>query len=235
MYSALAISLIMHLAIMRVLPWLESARAKPPIAIIAEFMQPPPPPAEAPTESKPDEPITKPEVVKVEQPKPKPQAVPVLASRHADSIDNHYTVPDAPQPAVAPSEPSAPAVEESASATPTTTSASNNATSTPSTSTWDDSDVWDEYGSNLQKLCERYKKYPEIARRRGWQGAGNVVVRFSAEGKTISIAIEQSTGQESLDNQALEMVRKSLADLPLPPKFKGKAFKLTIPVDFKLE
>ena len=66
MYSALTISLIMHLSIMRALPWLEAARAKPPIAIIAELMQPPPPPpAETPTELKPDEPITKPEVVKV--------------------------------------------------------------------------------------------------------------------------------------------------------------------------
>lgn len=236
MYSALTISLIMHLSIMRALPWLEAARAKPPIAIIAELMQPPPPPpAETPTELKPDEPITKPEVVKVEQPKPKPQAEPVLASRHADPIDNRYTVPDTPQPAIAPSEPTAPAAEAPTSTAAATPSASSNSASSPSTSTWNDSDVWDEYGNDLQKLCERYKRYPEIARRRGWQGAGTVVVRFSAEGKTISVSTEKSTGQKVLDEQAIEMVKKSLADLPLPHKFKGREFKLTIPVDFKLE
>jgi periplasmic protein TonB len=234
--SALILSLVMHFAIMRALPWLEAVRAKPPIAIMAELMQPPPPPpAEAPAEPKPDESITKPEVVKVEQLKPKPQAAPVLTSRHADSIDNRYVVPETPQPAIIPSESAAPVAEASTETVAATPSASSNAASSPSTSNWDDSDVWDEFGSNLQKLCERYKRYPEIARRRGWQGSGAVVVRFSKEGKTLSITIEQSTGQNSLDDQALEMVRKSLADLPLPTKFRGREFKLTIPVDFKLE
>lgn len=244
MYGALAISLVMHLALMRALPWLETVRAKPPITIMAELLQPPPPPPaqsplKPPVEPKP---ISQPETVKPTQPMPKPQvaAQPVLAAKQAAQDHADYSVPDTPQPAIAPSEPTAPAapvVEESASSAPApvTTAASNNPASSSSTSTWDDSDVWDEYGRDLQRLCERYKQYPEIARRRGWQGAGKVIVRFSAEGKNTSIAIEKSTGQKSLDEQALEMVRKSLNDLPVPPKFKGKEFKLTIPIDFKLE
>lgn len=236
MYSALAVSIIMHFAILRALPWLEAIKAKPPITIIAELMQsPPPPPAESSVEPKP---INQPEIVKPTQPKTQTVAQPVLAAKQAEQTPTDYRVPDTPQPAIVPSEPTAsaaPIVEQSSSSASAVSSSSSNSASAPSISNWDDSDVWDDYGRNLQALCERYKQYPEIARRRGWQGAGSVIVRFSAEGKTTSIAIEKTTGQKSLDDQALEMVKKSLNNLPVPPKFKGREFKLTIPVDFKLE
>ena len=62
-----------------------------------------------------------------------------------------------------------------------------------------------------------------------------MVVKFSAGGKLLSIAIEQSTRQKALDDQALEMVRQSLADLPLPSQMNGHEFKISVPVDFKLE
>lgn len=240
---ALAISLVMHLTIMRALPWLEAVKTPLPLNIIAELkvlaLPPPPPPAE----SKPIEPPTKPEVVKpTQQPKPtpKPQAVatPVLAAQHTEQVSN-YTVPDIPKPAIMPTQPSpvaAPEAQTKETSAPTTSSAPSNAVSSPtSTSTWEDSDVWDEYGSNLQRLCERNKQYPAIAIRRGYQGSGKVLVRFSAEGKTTSVTMAMSTGQKSLDDQAIEMVKKSLNELPVPAKFKGREFKLTIPVDFKLE
>ena len=239
---ALAISLVMHLTIMRALPWLEAVKTPLPLNIIAELqtLAPPPPP---PAESKPIEPLTKPEVVKpTQQPKPtpKPQAVatPVLAAQHTEQVSN-YTVLDIPKPAIMPTQPSpvaAPETHSKETSAPATSSAPSSAVSSPtSTSTWEDSDVWDEYGSNLQRLCERNKLYPAIAIRRGYQGSGKVLVRFSAEGKTTSVTMAISTGQKSLDDQAIEMVKKSLNELPVPAKFKGREFKLTIPVDFKLE
>jgi protein TonB len=233
---ALALSLVMHFAIMRALPWLEAVKTKPPVTIMAELQPSPPPP---PSEVQSIKPLVKPETVKVEQPKPTPKtqavAVPVLATERTEQVTNNYTVPNIPQPAVISSEPSAVAAPESTTAAVSSSSSNNTVSSIPSTSEWEDSDVWDEYGRNLQRLCERYKQYPVIAIRRGWQGAGKVSVRFSAQGQTTSITIEKSTGQKSLDDQALEMVRKSLGELPVPAKFKGREFKLTIPVDFKLE
>jgi len=237
---ALVFSLLMHFAIMRALPWLEVAKTKPPMTIVAEFQEAPPPPPPA-QEVKPEE--VKPEVVKDTQPKPTPKkqavAVPVLAAERTEQVNNNYTVPDIPKPATVPTQPSpvaAPETQTKETSAPIASSTPSSAvSSSASASTWDASDVWDDYGSNLQKLCERYKQYPAIAIRRGYQGSGKVLVHFSAEGKTISMAMEKSTGQKSLDDQALEMVRKSLNELPVPPKFKGREFKLTIPVDFKLE
>ncbi len=234
---ALALSLVMHLTVMRALPWLEAVKTPLPLNIIAELQTLAPPPPPPPAEVKPIETPTKPEVVKtMQQHKPQAVATPALAAERTEQV-SHYTVPDIPKPAIMPSEPSAPVVPEHAEAASETAPASskNVSTSSSSTSTWDDSDVWDEYGNNLQKLCERYKQYPAIAIRRGYQGSGKVLVRFSAEGKATSISMEKSTGQKSLDDQAIEMVKKSLNELPVPVKFKGREFRVSIPVDFKLE
>lgn len=237
---ALVFSLMMHLAIMRALPWLEVAKTKPPITIMAELQKAPPPPPPA-QEMKTE--VVKPEVVKDIQPKPMPKtqavAVPVLAAERTEQVANNYTVPDILKPDTVATQPSPVATPEAhtkETTAPVASSApSSAASSSASTSTWNDSEVWDDYGNSLQRLCERYKQYPAIAIRRGYQGSGKVLVRFSAEGKTTSVTMEKSTGQKSLDDQALEMVRKSLNELPVPAKFKGREFKLTIPVDFKLE
>jgi protein TonB len=227
---------------MRALPWLEVVKTPLPLNIIAELktLAPPPP---LPVVAKPIEPPTKPELVKpIQQPKPTPKpqtvATPVLAAQHTEQVSN-YTVPDIPKPAIMPTQPNpvaAPEAHTKETSAPATSSAPSSAVSSPtSTSTWEDSDVWGEFGNNLQKLCERNKQYPAIAIRRGYQGSGKVLVRFSAEGKTTSVTMAISTGQKSLDDQAIVMVKKSLNELPVPEKFKGREFKLTIPVDFKLE
>jgi periplasmic protein TonB len=237
---ALFLSLVMHVGIMRVLPWLESVKTPLPLNIIAELrtLAPPPPPPS--TQSNPIQPPTKPALEKpIQRPTPKPQTVasPVLAARQTEQISN-YTVPDIPKPAIMPTQPSPVAMPEpqTEEATVSTTSTMpTSVASSPTSTTWQDSDVWDEYGSDLQRLCERNKRYPAIAIRRGYQGSGKVLVRFSADGKTTSIRMEKSTGQKSLDDQAIEMVTKSLNELPLPAKFKGREFNLTIPIDFKLE
>ena len=237
---ALVFSLLIHFSIMHVLPWLEVAKTKPPITIVAEFQEAPPPPPPAQV-VKPE--VVKPEVVKDALPKPTPKtqavSVPVLAAERTEQVTNNYTVPDIPKPTTVPTQPStvaSPETQTKETSAPSASSASSSAvSSSASASTWDDSEVWDDYGNSLQRLCERYKQYPAIAIRRGYQGSGKVLVRFSAEGKTTSMTMEKSTGQKSLDDQALEMVRKSLNELPVPAKFKGREFKLTIPVDFKLE
>lgn len=235
---ALLISIVMHFSFMRALPWLETVKAIPPLDIIAELqiLAPPQPPSVA---SKPVEQPSEPEITKVNnQPKQifKTQALPVLTSKQAEPTST-YTAPEVPQLTKMSNEPSAPVEPEPTSAQSESVAVASENTSTTfsSTSTWDDSDVWDEYGSNLQRLCERNKRYPEIARRRGWQGLVKVMARFSTEGKVLGIMIQTSSGQNTLDEQALEMVRKSINELPLPSKFKGREFKITIPVDFKLE
>ena len=240
---AMAISIAMHFFIVRALPMLEMVKTKPPITIIAEMLtMPPPPPPPMPIESKPVEETPVKPIEKQVQKEPKPVTTkpdPILTSKSVDAPSD-YVVPDTPRAEQINKEPSAPVApapaEPTNTETATTASSKNTSTTTSNTtSDWSDTDLWDEYGNNLQKLCERNKKYPEIARRRNLQGTAKVVVHFSAEGKPLNVAIESSSGQASLDDQAIEMVKKSIKELPLPNKFRGRDFKITIPIDFKLE
>ena len=239
---AIGLSIAMHFMVMRLIPLMEKYEPKPPVDIVAELltMAPPPPPpvmAEStPAEETPVRPIEK-------QVQKEPKAVttkpdPILTSKSAEAPSD-YAVPDTPRAEEINKVPSAPVVSAPAPAetsnTEQTSASSKNTSSSNTASDWSDSDLWDEYGNNLQRLCERNKKYPEIARRRGLQGLAKVAVHFSAEGKPLSIVIESSSGQASLDDQAVEMVKKSIKELPLPNKFRGRDFKISIPIDFKLD
>ena len=73
-----------------------------------------------------------------------------------------------------------------------------------------------------------------IAQKRGWEGKVKVVIRFSSEGKILGISVKKPGEHQVLDDEALAMVRKGLEDLPVPGSLRGKAFTLTIPVDFHL-
>ena len=58
--------------------------------------------------------------------------------------------------------------------------------------------------------------------------------QLDGNGKILSQKIHTSSGFPVLDNQALEMVKKS--NFPVPPEvLKSTAFNVTVPVSFKLE
>jgi protein TonB len=239
---AIGLSMTFHFLVMHLIPMLDQYQSKPPLNIVAEILTlAPPPPPPMPAENKPIEEMPIKPIEKPIQKEPKPVAKlpdPILTSKSPAQASD-YVVPDAPRAEQADKQPSAP-VTPAPSATETTETAANvasakNTSTTNNSAEFSDSDIWDEYGNNLQKLCERNKQYPAIAIRRGYEGSGKVLVKFSADGKASSIAIEKSTGQKSLDDQAIEMVRKSLSELPLPAKFIGKSFKISIPIEFKLE
>jgi protein TonB len=241
---AVGISIVLHFMVMQLIPLMDKFEPKPPINIVAEIltMEPPPPPPPPPiTETQPVEETPVKPIEKQVQKEPKPiieKPDSILTSKSAEAPSD-YVVPDTPRSEEinkTPSAPVAPVAAPTESTSSEQSAASSNASNTNTSSTnWSDTDLWDEYGNNLQRLCERNKKYPEIARRRNLQGSVKVAVHFSAEGKPLNIAVESSSGHASLDDQAIEMVKKSIKELPLPNKFRGRDFKITIPIDFKLE
>lgn len=238
---AFLFSILVHILVMQMVPWLEKYKPKPALTIEASLVTLPQP-QEAPQSPEPTPP--QPEVVK---PEPKPvvnkptpiktspdKPVPVLSTEQVTET-NAYEVPQAAE--TAPVNTSTNTEKQESSQTSTTSATINKAETTTNASVadaWDDS-LYDAYGRNLQKQCERNKQYPAIAVRRSLEGSGVVLVKFNTGGKLQSITIEQSSGQKSLDDQAITMVRKSLSDLPLPSELKGRDFKISVPFEFKLE
>lgn len=91
-----------------------------------------------------------------------------------------------------------------------------------------------EYMRSLKKAMNRHKRYPRIAKTRGWQG--KVIIEFSLnnKGEILTKKIIQSSGYASLDKQALTMAEKA-APFPLPPQLlRDDSFTIKVPIPFKL-
>jgi len=249
--ATLIFSITMHLLIMHGLPWLNQLNLEPASMqqITASFKVlenpttapipafEPPLPEIPPKPETPIEPI-KPEVIK--KPvidKPILQSTEIatpkdFAIEQTAEVTEEVEIPPSPQPMSTPSDNQP--ISKTQSAPATTNNTNPISTPSPSARTSQDDGLLDAYGRDLQRLCERNKQYPAIAIRRNLEGSGTVLVTFNKNGSVLRISIEQSTGEKSLDDQAMKMVEKSLASLPLPTKLNGKVMTLSVPVSFAL-
>jgi periplasmic protein TonB len=90
------------------------------------------------------------------------------------------------------------------------------------------------YEKSLSELIKRHERYPDRARRQGWQGTTIVGLSLSADGKVKDVSILESSGREVLDDAAVQMVRRA-SPLPRAPEaLQGKERIVRIPIVFKL-
>jgi protein TonB len=91
-----------------------------------------------------------------------------------------------------------------------------------------------QYRLALIGAAKRHRLYPEHAVERGWQGRVTVRLAFGADGALAGAQVRRSSGHGSLDQQAVEMLRKAAALTPLPPALRSREFSLEVPVLFEL-
>lgn len=94
-------------------------------------------------------------------------------------------------------------------------------------------EAWNGYGQQLYEMVGRHKTYPAIAVRKHWEGAVKIQAKFLA-GKLIEVSIHDSSGRRILDDEALNMVKKAISQLPVNGSLSNKSFTVVIPVDFSL-
>jgi protein TonB len=204
-----------------------------------------PAPAEPVPEAAPPEPVLpqQPEpLIEVEPPKPKParaEKKPKPASKPPERVDRAPSPPPEPAPAetvVAQREPSAevqpaPSPQEPAPEPPVQTAPPSEpqqlALAPPSRQA-----ALEEYRRAVSKLVVRDRRYPHIARARGWEGTVNVAVRIGPGQTVHEITIERSSGFKVLDAEALKMVERA-QPFPSVPKALGEVV-VTVPVSFEL-
>lgn len=189
----------------------------------------PPPPAPAPPPE--PEPVAPPKLAEAPKPKlavpppppkprpqpPKPQPKP--EPRPAEPPTPAPTVASAPAAAPASAAPSAkPAAQPAASGSPAPSSAAPN---------------WQ--GILLGHL-NRYKRYPEEARRRGQQGVVKLRFVLDGQGKVLSFELAAPSGSAALDRATLEMIQRA-QPLPPPPAelLQGGRLEVVAPFVYSLE
>ena len=83
----------------------------------------------------------------------------------------------------------------------------------------------------LWRRMESLKRYPYLARRNGWEGQVLIKAVIGADGRLLHAEIQQSSGHEALDQDALKVLR---ASMPLELEQSQQA-TLIIPVAYRLQ
>ena len=90
------------------------------------------------------------------------------------------------------------------------------------------------YARTLSDGVARMRRYPALARMRGWQGTAVVNVTVGPHGELLDLKVTRSSGHEILDQQALTMIREAQPLPPAPEALRGLALVVQLPVTFAL-
>lgn len=89
-------------------------------------------------------------------------------------------------------------------------------------------DSWE--GRVMAKL-ERFRRYPHAARARRIEGVVQMRVSVARDGRLLALSVEQSSGQPTLDQAALDTFRRA-EPLPPVPDERPAPVELSFPVEF---
>ncbi len=92
-----------------------------------------------------------------------------------------------------------------------------------------------QYRIDLAGAARRFRHYPAVARSRGWEGVAEVVVSVNVGVPVPSVKLQGTSGHALLDEQAIEMLTRSVAATPLPESLRGRSFSVPMPIHFSLE
>lgn len=90
------------------------------------------------------------------------------------------------------------------------------------------------YSRVLAGEVGRAKRYPAVARLRGWQGTAVLSLTVSASGAVTGSALSRSSGYPLLDEQALRMLAEVMPLPAAPPGLHGRPLVIELPVVFTL-
>ena len=199
---------------------------------------PPPPPEPPKPEPKPEpkvepKPLPKPEPKKIEKPKPEPKKVEKKPLSKPEPRPEPKIEPKVePKPAItapAPTATPAPAVNSNLPAN------NKSIASAPAQKVAQELNLSnaqsDEDFSKVIAAVKKYKSYPNNARRMKHQGVVEVRFLLKTDGSIDELKVTKSSGFESLDNGALENVKKASSEFPKPKE----ARYLRFPIAFTLK
>ena len=89
----------------------------------------------------------------------------------------------------------------------------------------------DRYRQIISAKIKQHEEYPQVAKRRHWEGTTVVQLQFTPEGRVADISVVEKSGHDILDEAAVKMIRNA-APLPIPPE--GLRTVL-VPIKFRLD
>ena len=97
-----------------------------------------------------------------------------------------------------------------------------------------DADGVRQYRLALATQARRYKRYPASAREANVGGTVEIRVAVASGGLPQDVQLARSSGNDLLDDAALEMIRKAAPRTTVPELLRSRAFVVSLPVVFDL-
>jgi protein TonB len=97
-----------------------------------------------------------------------------------------------------------------------------------------DAQLVNRYLASIRTKIERYKKYPLVARRRGREGEVGLRFLLVASGEVMRLEVKKSSGNDSLDQAALDAVRRAAPFAKPPDGFIDGRLPMELTIIFKL-
>jgi protein TonB len=91
------------------------------------------------------------------------------------------------------------------------------------------------YRLELAREARRFKRYPSLARERGWEGVVMIAIAAVPGRVRPSVAVERSSGFGLLDEEAATMVARAVQSSPPPDGLAGRSFSFTLPIHYRLD
>jgi protein TonB len=90
------------------------------------------------------------------------------------------------------------------------------------------------YRIGLAREARAHRRYPPLARERGWTGTAEVRVDVSPGGQPWQVLLARSSGHDILDREAVLLMRNAAATTVLPDSLRGREFAVRMPVTFDI-
>lgn len=90
------------------------------------------------------------------------------------------------------------------------------------------------YRNQVQNELKRNQRYPKIAQQRSIQGDVGLEISIDANGNVTNVTVVESSGNDSLDNAAIDAVKRSNIKQYMKDILRGYVDKITVTVGFKL-
>ena len=92
-----------------------------------------------------------------------------------------------------------------------------------------------QYILSLGAAARRFKRYPPLARERGWEGTVELAVGLRRALPAPEITLLRSSGRKLLDEQALLTLEQAANSVALPESLRGRDLRLPLTIQFSLE
>lgn len=96
------------------------------------------------------------------------------------------------------------------------------------------SDAVRQYLFLLVPEARRLKRYPALARERGWEGMAEITVKLDGVQSVPAVVVTRSSGFPVLDEQALTTIGQAARMVAVPEFLRGKSVAIPVPVRFSL-